>query len=77
MEFKKRAKVTDDKNCLLVDEIKYEIGQPVSEPDLASLVGSELFADVEPELSDLSSNAAQNAKTQEQQRWRAKRDHQT
>ena len=41
------------------------------------MIDSELIADVEPEPSDLSENAAQIAKTQEQARWRAKRAEQT
>ena len=41
------------------------------------MVNSELLEEVEPELSDLSETAVQIAKTQEQQRWRAKRAEQT
>ena len=41
------------------------------------MVNSELLDDVEPELSDLSENAVQNALTLRQQRWRTKRAEQT
>jgi hypothetical protein len=44
---------------------------------LESLANTEFLAEVEPELSNLSDNAAQNSKTQEQQRWRAKKAEQT
>lgn len=41
------------------------------------MANSELLAEVEPELSDLSEGAATKAKTQEQARWRAKKAEQT
>jgi hypothetical protein len=47
------------------NELKFKVGLPVSDPELASLVNSELFAEVEPELSDFSEDAATKAKTQE------------
>ena len=62
---KKRAKMVADQNCLIEDEAKFQVGQEVSDAELVSLLDSELIADVEPELSDMSSNAARNAKTQE------------
>ena len=62
----KRAKVDPDKSCLLLDEINFQANIQVSDPELNSLVNSELLDDIEPELSDLSENAAQNASTQKQ-----------
>ena len=57
----KRPKVEPEQNCLIVDDNNFIVGQHVSDPDLESLVDSELLAEAEPEPSDCSDGAALNA----------------
>ena len=56
----KRAKVEPEQNCLIADDRNFAVGQQVSDPDLESLVDSELLAEAEPEPSDCSEGATAN-----------------
>ena len=56
----KRPKFQPEQNCLIVDDNSFIVGRQGSDPDLESLVDSELLAEAEPEPSDCSDGETQN-----------------